>query len=85
MDGLSEEQIAEGNKINFEAARKEFKEFKSAYTEGHCYLCKLPLVSHVENRPCINWLLNMLILRDRQGSHIPAVVSNRRGCRLNHS
>ena len=57
MDSLSEEQIAEVNKINFEAARKEFEEFKSAYSEGHCYLCKLPLVSYAKNQPCVHWLL----------------------------
>ena len=57
MDSLSVEQIAEGNKINIETAGKEFEEFKSAYSEGHCYLCKLPLVSYAKNQPCVHWLL----------------------------
>ena len=58
MDSLTKEQIEEGNKINIEAARKEYEEFKSAYSEGLCYLCKSPLVSYNKYQPCVHWLLN---------------------------
>ncbi len=57
MAGLTDEQIAEGNKADYEAAQNEFYRFKSNYNKGYCYLCHRELKSFSEESPCIHWLL----------------------------
>jgi len=57
ITGLSDEQIAEGNKANYDAAKEEFERFKSEYSQGNCYLCHKKLNSFSKKTPCIHWLL----------------------------
>jgi hypothetical protein len=57
MAGLSEEQIAEGNRASFESAQNEFEKFRNDYAKGFCYLCHKPLKSFSKESPCIHWLL----------------------------
>lgn len=57
MAGLTDEQIEEGNKANFESAQNEFERFKNTYSQGKCYLCHKDLESFSKKIPCIHWLL----------------------------
>ncbi len=57
LSELTGEQIAEGNKANFESAQNQFERFKNDYNQGRCYLCHKELKSFSKRTPCIHWLL----------------------------
>jgi len=57
LQGLTEEEIREGNKAEFLRAQEEHARFKKMYDDGLCYLCNKPLSSFSRKTPCIHWLL----------------------------
>jgi hypothetical protein len=57
LQGLTEEEIREGNEAEFRRARDEHSRFKQLYDTGICYLCNKPLSSFSKKTPCIHWLL----------------------------
>jgi hypothetical protein len=57
LRGLTPAQRNEGNKRQIEQAKAEYEEFKQAFREGHCSICKCELASFDQKRPCLHWLL----------------------------
>ena len=57
LQGLTEEQIKEGNEAEYIRAQEEHRRFKEMYDSGMCYLCNKPLSSFSRKSPCIHWLL----------------------------
>lgn len=54
---LSEQEINEINNKQVEETAREFKQFKKDLSKGRCWLCKEPLTSFDETKPCVHWLL----------------------------
>ncbi len=57
FDSLSPEQIEEGNRKQLEENKRLFEEFSSAYKQGNCSLCNLPLSEFFPSKPCFHWFL----------------------------
>jgi hypothetical protein len=57
INGLTPEEIEEGNRKQMEVNQKVFTEFKAAYDKGYCSLCSNALNHFDENDPCFHWFL----------------------------
>lgn len=57
FDSLTPEQIEEGNRKQLEENKRVYEEFSSAYKQGNCSLCSLPLTEFVSSKPCFHWFL----------------------------
>jgi hypothetical protein len=57
INGLTPEQIDEGNKRQLEENIRVYNEFKAAYVKGYCSLCSHPINHFDESRPCFHWFL----------------------------
>jgi hypothetical protein len=57
MEGLTPEQIEEGNRRNREENEDQVARFKQAYALGRCYLCGEPFDQMRASQPCTHWLL----------------------------
>jgi hypothetical protein len=58
--------IDEGNLVQRAEADSEHREFKEAYDQGKCYLCRDTLTSFNETNPCAHWLLNPVGFRKKK-------------------
>ena len=57
LEGLSDDEIARGNEINFRKSQAEYGRFLEQFGRGYCYLCEKPLKTFSKKNPCIHWLL----------------------------
>ena len=57
LENLTPEEIDELNKKHWAETEKEFEQFKTDLAKGMCWVCKEPLNSFDESRPCQHWLL----------------------------
>jgi hypothetical protein len=61
------------NKVNAEAlasAKAEYTEFQTQFAVGQCFLCKEPLSTFNEIKPCLHWLLKPDGFKKRHFSEI---------------
>ena len=57
FDGLTPEQINEGNKRQLENNIRIYENFKAAYKAGKCSLCGQSLTEFNSYKPCFHWFL----------------------------
>jgi len=57
FDGLTPEQIEEGNNKQLEENIRVYEEFRASYKIGKCSLYGLSLTEFSSSKPCFHWFL----------------------------
>jgi hypothetical protein len=66
FEGLSPEQIEEGNRKGAEEHDRQVSQFQAAYAKGKCYLCGSLFNEKRNEEPCPHWLLGRAKAKKKQ-------------------